>query len=100
MTVAPDNSYPFGLPQSQTDCYDFEMAPLTASAASNYVQNALMRRATVAETLTPSDEQKTTLYVIGAYVVFITLAWNLWGLRHILYPWKCKWCFRRVQVPS
>lgn len=67
------------------------MAPLTASG---YVQNALVRRATVAESLTPSDEQKTTLYVLGAYVVFITVAWNLWGLRHILYPWKRTFCDR------
>lgn len=21
-------------------------------------------------------------------VIFITIAWNLWGIKHILYPWK------------
>lgn len=45
-------------------------------------------RATVAEQLTPTGEQKTTLLVLLGYVIFITIAWNLWGIKHILYPWK------------
>lgn len=70
----------------------------------------LHKRATVAEQLTPTDEQKVTLYVLLGYgewrdlhytlqqgeanasslfaVIFITIAWNLWGIKHILYPWK------------
>lgn len=45
-------------------------------------------RATAAEQLSPTDNQKTTLYFLLGYVIFITVGWTLWGVRHILYPWK------------
>ncbi|KAH9462697.1 hypothetical protein Pst134EB_006577 [Puccinia striiformis f. sp. tritici] len=42
----------------------------------------------VASTLEPNSTQRITLYVITAYALFILIAWNLWGLRHIIYPFK------------
>ncbi|KAI8451957.1 peptidase M50B-like-domain-containing protein [Phakopsora pachyrhizi] len=42
----------------------------------------------VASTLTPNSTQRVTLYVLAGYIAFIFLAWNLWGLRHLIYPFK------------
>ncbi|KAH8929966.1 hypothetical protein BT69DRAFT_1306937 [Atractiella rhizophila] len=42
----------------------------------------------VAERLKPTHTQLVTIYVIAGYSVFILIAWNLWGLRHLLYPFK------------
>lgn len=42
----------------------------------------------VSSALTPNGTQTVTLVVIGAYSLFILIAWNLWGLRHIIYPFK------------
>ncbi|KAI7964518.1 hypothetical protein MJO29_002616 [Puccinia striiformis f. sp. tritici] len=42
----------------------------------------------VASTLEPNSTQRITLYMITAYALFILIAWNLWGLRHIIYPFK------------
>ncbi|GAA5971641.1 hypothetical protein JCM11641_000668 [Rhodosporidiobolus odoratus] len=36
----------------------------------------------------PTHEQKISLYVMGIYFVGITIAWNLWGLRALLYGLK------------
>ncbi|MBW0488130.1 hypothetical protein O181_027845 [Austropuccinia psidii MF-1] len=42
----------------------------------------------VAATLNPNQTQRITLIAIGVYIIFIFLAWNLWGLRHLIYPFK------------
>ncbi|EHS64110.1 uncharacterized protein PGTG_20811 [Puccinia graminis f. sp. tritici CRL 75-36-700-3] len=42
----------------------------------------------VGEALSPNSTQRITLYVIAGYALFILIAWNLWGLRHIIYPFK------------
>lgn len=62
------------------------MPPVSDLAAP--LLRSLHRRATVAEQLTPNDEQKLTLYVLLGYVIGITILWNLWGLKCILYPYK------------
>ncbi|GAA6034195.1 hypothetical protein JCM8097_003774 [Rhodosporidiobolus ruineniae] len=36
----------------------------------------------------PTHEQATTLYVMAIYLVGITVAWSLWGLRVLLYGFK------------
>ncbi|GAA5926776.1 hypothetical protein JCM10213_002446 [Rhodosporidiobolus nylandii] len=36
----------------------------------------------------PTHEQAATLYVMAIYVVGVTVAWNLWGLRVLLYGFK------------
>ncbi|KAG0148894.1 hypothetical protein CROQUDRAFT_669586 [Cronartium quercuum f. sp. fusiforme G11] len=48
----------------------------------------LFERRSVVSSLTPNDTQLVTLYFIGGYIIFITIAWNLWGLRHLIYPFK------------
>ena len=68
------------------DVSNASSARLTAVGASLAAAHFhLVKRATVAEQLAPSDEQKTTLYVILGYVIFISVAWNLWGLKYLLY---------------
>jgi hypothetical protein len=68
------------------DSSNASAARLTAVGASLAAAHFhLGKRATVAEQLAPSDEQKTTLYVILGYVIFISVAWNLWGLKYLLY---------------
>lgn len=61
--------------------------PALIDEYQHYSYHALQPRS-VASTLTPNSTQRTTLYVIAAYVVFILIAWNLWGLRHVIYPFK------------
>jgi hypothetical protein len=63
------------------------MAPVLELETTTLL-HVLHRRATVAERLTPNDEQKLTLYVLLAYVVGITILWNLWLFKYALYPWK------------
>ncbi|GAA5911668.1 hypothetical protein JCM6882_006935 [Rhodosporidiobolus microsporus] len=36
----------------------------------------------------PTPDQKTTLYVMAIYLVGVTVAWSLWGLRALLYGFK------------
>ncbi|ORY88232.1 peptidase M50B-like-domain-containing protein [Leucosporidium creatinivorum] len=38
--------------------------------------------------LKPTHDQSITLYVIAIYIVGIGIAWNLIGLRELLYPYK------------
>lgn len=38
--------------------------------------DTLLQRRSVASTLTPSDTQLVTLYFIGGYIIFITIAWS------------------------
>ncbi|GAA5839733.1 hypothetical protein JCM11251_002576 [Rhodosporidiobolus azoricus] len=36
----------------------------------------------------PTEEQRTTLWVMAIYLIGTTIAWNLWGLRALLYGFK------------
>lgn len=76
------------------------MAPLSAAAAASVLAElpSLIKRETFGERLAPSDEQRITLGVLAGYFVFICIAWNVWGLKHLLMPFKIwvvtthEWC--------
>ncbi|TNY21754.1 peptidase M50B-like-domain-containing protein [Rhodotorula diobovata] len=40
----------------------------------------------------PTEEQALTLLVAGIYALGILVAWNLFGIRHLLYPFKSLTC--------
>ncbi|OLY77821.1 hypothetical protein AYI68_g8143 [Smittium mucronatum] len=53
----------------------------------------LLRRADnnandVVKALTPTAEQRTTLYIMAGYLVFILIVWNLPYIKLLLYPFK------------
>jgi len=50
--------------------------------------NAALHPRSVGDTLQPNSTQRITLFVIAGYALFILIAWNLWGLRHVIYPFK------------
>ncbi|RUP43218.1 peptidase M50B-like-domain-containing protein [Jimgerdemannia flammicorona] len=62
------------------------MAPVISPAGDLVTQQLYARDA--AQTLNPSDEQKITLYIIGAYIVGILILWNLPFVKVILSPFK------------
>lgn len=64
------------------------MAPIDHPFTHEAVVASLVRRSSVSDNLTPTSEQRTTLFVLLGYVIFITIAWNVWGLKHLIYPWK------------
>lgn len=66
------------------------MAPLTSP---DVVANAhhLFARQNASPSLTPTDDQKITLYIIAGYIVGILILWNLPVVKVILSPFKvCK----------
>jgi hypothetical protein len=66
------------------------MAPVSADDYGSRFKDTLVHLAlspaglstrSVEDSLRPSDNQRTTLIVIGCYALFIAVAWNVWGLR-------------------
>lgn len=47
--------------------------------------------------LTVNHTQGVTLGVIGAYIVIIALLWNLPYVRWVLWPFKVRLCFFRLE---
>ncbi|PVU92146.1 hypothetical protein BB559_003835 [Furculomyces boomerangus] len=58
-----------------------------------YIPTILTKRQSSTNTaaiaaITPTKDQRTTLYIIFAYIAFILIVWNIPYLKHILYPFK------------
>lgn len=53
-------------------------------------EHYLIARRSVEEALTPTDDQRTTLIIIGAYTAGILVLWNMPFIKYILAPFKVR----------
>ncbi|KAI9317536.1 peptidase M50B-like-domain-containing protein [Dichotomocladium elegans] len=64
------------------------MAPVISSGTAVQYSHYLIARQNVQEALSPTEEQKKTLIVIGAYSLGILVLWNMPVVKIILAPFK------------
>lgn len=63
-------------------------------------EHYLIARRSVEEALTPTDDQRTTLIIIGAYTAGILVLWNMPFIKYILAPFKVRSLYEKAHASN
>lgn len=66
------------------------MAPIDQTSYEHYLVARQAVQDDVTNRLTPTDDQRITLIIIGVYVAAILILWNMPIIKHVLAPFKVR----------